>query len=67
MSLQESIAKTIEAFEVSLSGSDRHGIEEFENQYQEMLDRGLIEETKYNLAPISTLPISAGCIQPQHK
>lgn len=67
MNLQESVAKTVQAFESALPKSDRGAINEFESQYQKLLVRGLIEETKYNLAPISTLPISVGCMWPNQK
>lgn len=67
MNLQESVANTVQAFERSLSKSDQGTINEFEAQYQKLLVRGLIEEPKYNLAPISTLPIGVGCILPKQK
>ena len=61
MNLQESIAQTIREFETSQTAISRQGMDRFENQYQRMLDQGLLEEPKYNLAPISTLPASVGC------
>ena len=62
MNLRESITKTMQAFEISAPISELHGLEEFESQYQKMLGRGLIEEVKYNLAPISTLPVNISCM-----
>lgn len=67
MSLQESVTKAVQAYESSLQRTEKVAIDDFESQYQKLLGRGLIEETKYNLAPISTLPIGVGCILPIHK
>lgn len=67
MSLQESVATAVKAYESSLQKSERCGINDFESQYQKLLGRGLIEDTKYNLAPISTLPIGVGCNLPNQK
>lgn len=67
MNLHESVAKAVQAYESSLPKADRGAIDNFESQYQKLLGRGLIEEAKYNLAPISTLPIGVGCVLPNQK
>lgn len=57
MTLEESIKKTIDQCEKSLSKDELEKIESVSGLFEKLVASGLISGPEYNLAPITTMPI----------